>query len=295
VKWEGGGAAGAVCVALLAGLFAATAVLTRAAATGRPGSGSRDPAQRYEIDATILESREHGPQLCAGGIAESLPPQCGEFPVEPFSWDEVDDERSLDGTTWAELHLVGTFDGHAFHPTAAPMPPSPRPAPEAPASSPCRPPEGGWSVVDTSKITTDDSVAAAVYANAQPDVAGVWFSWPKGPPDGKTPYRDSVVNLAFTGDLDRHEREARARWGGPLCVTYLSRTKAELSRVEETLFQADAQAGGAGVYLLGGGPDEPANVVRVEVLIADQAAQRWVDDRYGPGVVVLDGRLRPVD
>jgi hypothetical protein len=160
-------------------------------------------------------------------------------------------------------------------------------------------------VVDESKFTEADLSATFVYADGQPDVAASWGSWPKGPPEstpswapseGSPSYRDMVVNVAFTGDLDRHAREARARWGGALCVTQVARTRAELTRVVDDLFEPSTQAEAArgGVYLFSGGPDEPTNVVKVEVLIADPAAQRWVDDRYGPGVVVLDGRLHPL-
>ena len=105
-----------------------------------------------------------------------------------------------------------------------------------------------------------------------------------------------MLNLGFTGDIDHHAREARAIWGGGLCVTRMARTRPELTRVADNLFTPAVQAAAtqAGVYLLGGGPDETANVVKVEVLIADAAAQRWVDGRYGLGDVVLDGSLKPL-
>ncbi|MCA1842226.1 MAG: hypothetical protein LC792_03365 [Actinobacteria bacterium] len=305
------GKGGLVGIGLLTALFAGTAVLAKSSA-GPPGSDARNFGQRYAIDATVLETSNipgrrvgHGPQLCAGGIATSLPPQCGGFPVEPFRWADVVGKESLNGTTWAQVHLVGTFDGHAFHPTAPPSPPG-QPPPQPLPASPCAPPPGGWTVVDESKSTEPDLSAAFTYADSQPDIGASWGSWPKGlpeskpswpAPEGGPSHHDMVLNLAFTMDLDRHTREARARWGGALCVTQVARTRAELTRVSDDLFTADAQTQAAqhGVFLLGGGPDEPTNVVKVEVLIADEVAQRWVDNRYGPGTVVLEGRLRPIN
>jgi len=282
---------GAVGVGLLISLFAGTAVLRSVSETRSPNG--RDPARSYAIDATVLETADHAPELCAGSVAESLPPQCGGFPIAPFSWSDVDNEQSLHGTTWAEVHLVGTFDGQTFHPTAPPTPPGPRPAPEPLATSPCSTPAGGWTVVDRSKGTTADSDAVMTYASAQPDVAGIWFSWPNGLPDGDTPYRDSVVNLAFTGDLDRHEHEARALWGGPLCVSQFRRRTAELARISGRPVQGGRSSRSRRRVPPRWRPRRTRNVVKVQVLIADQVAQQWVDHRFSPGVVILDGRLRP--
>jgi hypothetical protein len=150
-------------------------------------------------------------------------------------------------------------------------------------------------VVDESKVAESDWQALVAYTGAQPDIAGMWLSWPGGPPGPESRERDAVFNLVFTQDLERHEREARARWGGPLCVSHLPRSRAELQRVQEAFFGARAEASDAGVDVLSVGPDEVANVVRAQVLIADDVAQRWVDERFGPGVIVLEGRLRPLD
>ena len=284
--------AGAVGVALLVALFVGTGVLARASAT-RPLS--RDIRQRYQIDTLVIERGEQGPKLCAGLVMDSYPPQCGGFPVEPFHWSDIDHEEVSYGTKWADVHLVGTFDGRAFHPTARPSPPGARSVPPEPfAPSPCPPPEGGWVIVDHSKVANEDAFAAMAYADSEPDVAAAWFTWPKGSPEGTASYRDAVVNLAFTGDLDRHAREARARWGGPLCVTRLPHTRAQLTRISDDILNRRAQAARAGIHLLGWGPDEPANVVTADVLIADGVAERWFDDRYGRGLVVLRGQLQPI-
>lgn len=72
----------------------------------------RDPAQRYTAVTTVLESPSHGPQLCLGVVNDSLPPQCGGPDIKGWDWDAVADKESRNGTTWAEVTVVGTFDGH---------------------------------------------------------------------------------------------------------------------------------------------------------------------------------------
>ncbi len=81
-----------------------------------------DPdAQHYETVTTVLESAEHGPELCVGGVAESYPPQCSGPSVAGWSWDLLEGEQSANGTTWVEGYLVGTWDptAHVFTVTSA--------------------------------------------------------------------------------------------------------------------------------------------------------------------------------
>lgn len=282
---------GPVAVGLLMALFAATGVLAR---QGPPYPPPQQSGQRYEADAIVLENRDHGPQLCAGPILTSLPPQCGGVPVAPWRWSYVDGEESLGGTTWVGVRLVGTFDGRVFHPTARPARPAPgsEPPPQRPLVSPCPPPAGGWSVVNAAKVRDADAYEAMGHAVGQPDVAGAWFTWPNGQPTTDPSYDGAVVNLAFTGDLDRHQHEARARWGGALCVISRPRTRAALNSVSNDISDVDATA--AGIHLLSWAADEVANDVQVDVLLADDRGQRWFDQRYGPGVVRLVGHLRPL-
>lgn len=298
---------GVVAVGLLAALFVTTAVIARQESPYPPG---RQDGQRYEVEAMVLENRDHAAQLCAGGVLTSLPPRCGGVPVEPWSWNDVEGEESLGGTTWGSVRLVGTFDGRVFHPTARPERPHPDPKPDPPLQSPCPAPGGGWTVVDPTKVRDDDAYAVMRDADRQPDVAGAWFTWPNGQPTkpaAGTPsghpavlevepapsYDQAVVNLAFTGDLGRHQRDARARWGGGLCVTALPRTRLALTAVAKDITTTDAAA--AGIHLLSWAVDEVADVVEVDVLIADERTQGWFEQRYGPGLVRLVGRLRPVD
>lgn len=73
-----------------------------------PASG--DDAPRYEARLTVLESPEHGPELCFN-VEDSSPPQCGGLPLSGWDWAEVDGEDTASGTTWGEYHVVGTYDG----------------------------------------------------------------------------------------------------------------------------------------------------------------------------------------
>jgi hypothetical protein len=79
-------------------------LLTVVAACG--DDGDADPQvqagggdQRYEGSFTLLESAEHGPELCHE-VFTSLPPQCGGPSVVGWDWDAVDGEKTMSGTTW---------------------------------------------------------------------------------------------------------------------------------------------------------------------------------------------------
>ena len=126
-------------------------------------SGGRTPAkttsaqeQRYQATATVLQSRDHGPELCLGFVADSFPPLCGGLPITNWRWDQVEGEQAASGTTWGTYRLVGTYDGARFTIVHAEVP-SPTPPSNAaekfkdefrPA---CPEPAGGWEVPDPSR------------------------------------------------------------------------------------------------------------------------------------------------
>ncbi len=88
----------------------------------------------------MLESTEHGPQLCLGGIAASLPPQCGGPDIVGWSWDAVDAEEAANGTTWGSYRVVGTYTDAVFSLTEPATSPDPSLADdgfEVDFSSPC--------------------------------------------------------------------------------------------------------------------------------------------------------------
>jgi hypothetical protein len=285
-------------------LLAATAACSHAAptklasvapATTTTSVPQRDPRQRYETTVTVLSDGFHGPQLCAGLIETSLPPQCGGPPVAGLDWAAVPTKESLHGTTWASVRLVGTFDGVTFTLTEPPTVPGPvtaGPSPPPPITSACPAPAGGWRVVDPSKVSAAQWEATLQYINGLPDGAGIWVDQsinPAGPENDPT---KQVLNVAFSGDLAGHERDIRARWGGPLCVTHHSRTSAELQALQSKLTIGLLEA--EGNYYFGSAVDEMTGVLVAQVLIADDVARAWAEEHFGAGIVRLEGALKPV-
>ena len=42
---------------------------------------------RYQATSMVLASRDHGPELCLGWVADSLPPLCRGLPITNWRWD----------------------------------------------------------------------------------------------------------------------------------------------------------------------------------------------------------------
>ena len=191
---------------------------------------------RYAATTTVLESPDHGPQLCLGGVLDSYPPQCGGPGV--VGW--------------------------------------------------------GWAVVDPATATSDAQGAALSYAAGQPDFAGAWIDRSVDPASQADPVDETatndptrlVLNLRFTGDLARHEAEARAVWGGALCLTEAHHALAALEAVQTELHDE--------LGALISDADEVRGVVRITVVVVEEGLQESLDDRYGAGVVQVTGALRPV-
>jgi hypothetical protein len=181
---------------LLAGCGAPESVATREAL--HTGTG------------TVLQSPEHGPELCFD-VAQSLPPQCGGIPLVGWDWAAVGGEDSANGTTWGEYSLVGRWDGTSLTVTEASAPAPPRAGEQEPIRAGCDEPSTG-GVGGIAQEYLERTISTA---QAERDYAGAWI-------DGST------LTLAFTGDLDRHEERARTTWSGPLCVVEHGRSLAEL-------------------------------------------------------------------
>lgn len=264
---------------------------------------STEPAtaegQRYTATAVVLESPEHGPQLCLGAVATSLPPQCGGPDIVNWSWDEVEAE-SMAGTTWGSYTVVGTYDGERFTLTEPPSEPVAEPAASGPPRfpTPCAEPPGGWAVVDEATATMDAMYAAIEHAEAQPAHAGTWLDQSINPAlqdedstDAEEAANDPtrlVLNFRFTGALDRHEREIREIWGGPLCVSLAEHSASELQEIQ---FHLHELAPG----LLSVGVDSVLGVIELQVIADDGTLQQKLDARYGAGLVRVGSALTPVD
>jgi hypothetical protein len=264
-----------------------------------PRQAAQRQEQRYETTSTVLQSPEHGPELCLGVVALSLPPQCRGLPIPNWRWDQVTGQESHAGTTWGRYRLVGTYDGASFTVIRADRPPPAAPRPSAAErfkdepKTPCPEPAWGWPVPDPAKASEEDMQAAWRAAQAQPDFAGLWLSYlePMGHNVAEDP-GEFVLNVAFTGDLQRHEVELRTRWGGRLCVTRQPRTMAELHRIQRELGGAVGKELGLRVVSTSRSDDE--NVVNLEVLVLDEQTRQAIQERYGAGAVRATATLTPV-
>jgi hypothetical protein len=167
-------------------LLAAIALLLTGCAAGDPGGAV--PAQtvgaqerRYQATATVLQNRNHGPELCLG-VLESFPPHCGGLPIPNWRWDQVEGEQTAGGTTWGRYQLVGTYDGASFTVIRADLaPPASRPSAEErfkdepkPA---CPEPDGGWALPDPARRSEHYLEPVDRVARAAPDFAGLWISY----------------------------------------------------------------------------------------------------------------------
>jgi hypothetical protein len=284
-------------------LLATIALLLAGCAAGDPGSegptqtvGARE--RRYQATATVLESRDHGPELCLGAVLESFPPRCGGLPIPNWRWDQVTGEQTAGGTTWGRYRLEGVYDGASLTVSRADLAPAasrpsdderfkdePKPA--------CAEPEGGWELPDPARRSERHLEPVTRAARAQPDFAGLWISYlaPMGDNVAENP-GEFVLNVAFTGELARHQAELRPRWGGRLCVTRQQRSYRQLLGIQREL-QGDVGAE-LGLRVLSTGIDEYANAVTLMVAVLEEQAREAIEARYGSGAVEATAVLTPV-
>ena len=244
------------------------------------------PTGDVEADTTVLQSPDHGPALCLGGMLTSLPPQCGDVPVTNWDWAQVDGEQTVHGTTWGDFHVVGRYDGRSFTLTRRPGPARPgavvSPVPGLPAdigTPPCPTPAGGWRITDPAKVSLEANQAFAAAAQAQPDFAGMWMN-------GADPAPAGLYTVAFTGDLARHQAELSRLWGGPFCVTHQDHRLADLDRARDRI-NADADAGTLGLHVRSSGADQVRNSLDLSFDWAPPGTAAMIEQRYGvPATVV---------
>ncbi len=276
-------------------LVAVTLCVTACADDGTPvatdddGDTTTPTAAVYTTTATVLEGPDHGPQLCLAGVAESYPPQCSGPDIVGWDWSSLEAE-SASGTTWGDFTVVGTWDGDTFTLTEAPTDAVyDDTATTDDLATPCDEPADGWRVVDAATATDEGQQAAVAYAQAQPDFAGLWVDQSINPSSDELGLNDPtklVLNVRFTGDLDRHETALRSRFGGALCVSEAERTEAELRTIQAEVF--------ASVDALSASTDIVRGVVEIGVVVVDPSVQAELDETHGPGVVELVGALRPI-
>jgi hypothetical protein len=252
-------------------------------------------AGRYRAAATVLESPGHGPQLCST-VAESLPPQCGGPDVVGWDWTAVPAE-SVGGTTWGDYELVGTFADGAFtltEPAVVRDPhaqPTGAPVEEDRFATRCAPPAGGWVPPDPARATDEALQAAQELAAGTPGYAGLWIDQqlPAGElteGNGNDPQR-IVLNASTAGDVAALDAALRQVWGGSLCVSSALRREADLLAVSAELRDVPGA--------LSSGPDPTTGTVALTVVRATLEQQQELDDRFGAGMVRLEGWLAPID
>jgi hypothetical protein len=260
------------------------------------GPGEASTGSRYSGTFTVLESTEHGPQLCSG-VAESYPPQCSGPDIVGWDWEDAADAESASGTTWGSYEVTGTWDGERLTLTEPPGPPRHETGDDVDFTSPCPEPPGGWAVVDPATTNRQALDAADGAARARPDFAGLWVDQSINPassddlddPSDEAAMNDPtklVLNVRVTGDTAAAERDLRSVWGGALCVSSAERTSAELASIQQEI---DASGDAQGSYV-----DEVNGTVEITVFV-DDGRQADYDERYGSDTVVVTPLLQPVD
>ncbi|GAB3602423.1 hypothetical protein GCM10027586_05570 [Kineococcus gypseus] len=259
----------------------------------------------FEAVGFVLQDEGHGPQLCVGGIATSLPPQCGGPDLIGFDFASMPagSYESVGASRYGSFVITGVPQGEAIRLTAPARPAGPDDLDEQPRSpepsfaSPCPEPAGGWRPVDPARATEEAQQAAGVRARSVAGYATMWIDQSMVTPEEiaaeqvNDPMR-YVLNVSTTGDLAEMEAAVREVWGGALCVSAAARSEAELTAARDAL-DADERSG-AGPALLDLQVDVLAGQVTATTLLAREADQRRLDERFGTALVRLSSVLRPV-
>lgn len=243
---------------------------------------------RYRTVGGVLESPEHGPQLCYYH-ADSYPPQCDGPDIAGWDWSALEGE-SVSGTTWGSYRITGTWDGTTFTLTepAVADTGSSYPTEEYDFSAPCPEPAGGWPPFPADLAADPPAYEAALAAVAElPALGGTWVDQ-GGTADDPTPLPGRyVLVVRTTGDVPSMETAAREFWPGALCVVGGARyTEVERRAIEDELRSAPGALGAA--------VDVVDDDVTLTVYVAAVERQRDLDERYGVGVVRQLGVLEPL-
>lgn len=94
-----------------------------ALALGFAGCASSQPAETPSVppataianilstnDRTmVIDDGDRPPQLCVGGVAESLPPQCAGIDLVGWDWSDVGDHEQRGSVRWGEFVVSGEY------------------------------------------------------------------------------------------------------------------------------------------------------------------------------------------
>ncbi len=269
-------------------------VALRTAASEPPTSVAIDsPAgeQLYEATGLVLDTPDGDPELCVGVVMESLPPQCEGIPIARWDWTQVDGEDKAGGTTWGTFNLVGNYERDVFTVHEAGPPESGEAEQSDPVDVPCAEPPGGWTVADPDRASQEQVFVTQREVSREPDFAGLWIDYYNQPPGGSTEEDPGniILTVAFTGDLERHERELRELWGGPLCLTQHDHTLQELKEIQNG-FPGDE----FDLDVLWSDIDVVRGVVEIGVVAIDAETLKNIEERYGDSAVEVNAQLKPV-
>lgn len=273
-----------------------------------PAATAPEGLVQTQAPVTVLDDGD-GPELCLGGVAESLPPQCGGPRLRGWDWAELDGHfEEAHGVRWGDFHVVGSYDGggHDGVVTVEEVTPASEWGGEPPSydegsSTPCPEPAGGWQVVDPELTTTATLERVLRVAQQLEGYAGGWVDQSINPasdrledpdhaftPEDERAMNDptlTIVNVRVAADVAAAEAELRTVWGGPLCVSGADRTEAELRSIQQDLTTTPG--------FLSVGIDVGTGSVELSVIHDDGTLQDALDDEYGAGVVLVESASVP--
>jgi hypothetical protein len=282
-------------VLILAGCGAAAPGSVQPTVTGSPVATAPAPDGLYEADATVLEDGTHGPMLCLYAIAESLPPKCGDVPIRNWDWAWVDGEESAAATTWGFVHVVGSYDGEVFTVTETGPPRPVHPILEQNAEDAFGPAcdvpsEGGGG-----SLRSDlDAGNVDPWAMRQRSYVASWVTYLARPTEDSGDMSLPVLyNVVVSADPAAIEAGIRERWDGPLCV--VERDVPPFRAAQRIRRAAEAMLPELGLQMLGSDEGDVGQAARISVVAdPDGQGQAAMDERFGPGLVLLEPVLQPV-
>jgi len=281
---------------------------TDASTTITPSVTGTTPSssQRYSTVTTIIERPPDGPRLCLGGQLDSAPPICGDVAVVGLDWNAVSGANHSGDVIWMEQAFVtGTYsDGvmtlteQPHHATAAETSAA---FDRSNGPVPCAEPAEGWAATGGRFPPGSDYNASIEMVDAvtvgSNDWGGAWIEYIGGtaPADLQSHPEAVILVELFTGDLARHETELRSVWPGALCVASAATTSAEIEALAQKISADEYDADSLDPLLRQSAVvDYSRGTIRVVVAVATPALQAAFDAKYGVGVVVVSGVLRPI-
>lgn len=246
--------------------------------------------QEYFGFGTVLENKSHGPQLCLGGVMQSLPVQCGGPDVPNWDWERTPPQTSIGESKDGAYVVHGTFVDGDFTLTRRPvvqddfkgeLPGGDEP--ERDFRTPCPEPAEGWFPKDRPTLDEFAVDRAAPFAAKLPGYSELWLDQQFNEGTENDPNK-LILNVRVTKDVKGAETAMRMVWKGALCVSTAHHTEAELSRVQNETF------GMSKGLMLGSSSGDDHVDVRV---IVDEGGrlQKAFDDTYGEGLVRVTSAL----